>query len=288
MQALFSTHGGLFVTKSTFRRYLTLAGGLLVGWLFIRYALPVLLPFLLGAGLALAAEPLVRLLNRRLRLPRWLAAGVGVTAVFILLLALLVLLIALLVREAGQLTGILPGLVESVRQGMGSLEGWLLSLASAAPQSIRAVITGGVTGFFSDSSAVMERVTEKLLGFATGLLGGVTKGALGFGTGILAAFMISAKLPKIREFLSSRLPKVWKDRYLPALKELKGTLTGWLTAQLKLMLITMGLLTVGFLVLKIPYAPLWAAVIAFVDALPVLGSGVVLIPWSVISLLQGQ
>ena len=40
-----------------------------------RYLLPVLMPFLLGAGLALAAEPLVALLGRKL--PRGAATGIG-------------------------------------------------------------------------------------------------------------------------------------------------------------------------------------------------------------------
>ena len=38
--------------------------------------------------------------------------------------------------------------------------------------------------------------------------------------------------------------------------------------------------------LGIPYAPLWSGFIAIVDAVPLLGTGTVLIPWSVVSLLQ--
>ena len=37
-----------------------------------------------------------------------------------------------------------------------------------------------------------------------------------------------------------------------------------------------------------PYAPLWAAAIALLDALPVLGTGIVLIPWSIVSFLQAD
>ena len=44
----------------------------------------------------------------------------------------------------------------------------------------------------------------------------------------------------------------------------------------------------GLLLLKIPHAPLWAAVVALVDVFPVLGTGTVLLPWSLISFLQGD
>ena len=57
-----------------------------------RYLLPVLTPFLLGAGLALAAEPLVALLGRRL--PRGAATGVGVTVTFAILALIVTALVA--------------------------------------------------------------------------------------------------------------------------------------------------------------------------------------------------
>ena len=49
-----------------------------------KYLLPLFLPFLLGAGLAVAAEPLVAFLSNRLRLRRGIASGIGITAAFCL------------------------------------------------------------------------------------------------------------------------------------------------------------------------------------------------------------
>lgn len=274
--------------KSTFRLIFVLAGGIFGGWFLIRYALPVLFPFLLGAGLALAAEPMVAVLDRRLRMKRWLAAGIGVTGVFVLLLAVLVLLTALLFRQAGRLTAIVPELAQSVQLGMGSLEDWLLRSASAAPQNIRSVINRTVTGFFSDGTALVGQVAGTLPGVLSRLFGHVTSGVLSLATAVLAAFMISAKLPKLRELIHQHTPEAWKRRYLPVLQGLRKAVVGWLTAQLKLTVVVMGLLTVSFWLLRIPHGLFWAAVISLVDALPVLGCGVVLVPWSLISLLQGN
>jgi predicted PurR-regulated permease PerM len=100
--------------------------------------------------------------------------------------------------------------------------------------------------------------------------------------------MISAKLPKIRLWFRERVPAVWRERYLPAVKGIKNTLIGWVIAQLKLSVITLGLLLMGFWLLQIPHAPVWAVGVALVDAIPVLGTGTVLIPWSVVCLLQGE
>ena len=70
--------------------------------------MPFLFPFLLGTALALAAEPVVRLLSGRLHLRRGLAAGAGVTLALVFLLGFLLLLGALLVREAGNFARQIP------------------------------------------------------------------------------------------------------------------------------------------------------------------------------------
>ena len=74
------------------RKFVTFTLFLLGLWLGVQFLLPLGLPFLLGAGLALAAEPVVDFLCRTARLPRAAAVGVGVTAT-IAFLSLLVFLV---------------------------------------------------------------------------------------------------------------------------------------------------------------------------------------------------
>lgn len=275
------------MSKGTLKGVFVLTGGILGGWFFTRYALPVLFPFLLGAGLALAAEPMVFLLHSRLKLKRWLASGIGVSGVFFLLITLLVLVGALLFRQAGKVTALVPELAQSVQQGMSSLENWLLRSASTAPENVRNVINRTVTGFFSDGSALVGQVASTLPGILSRVFSHVTNWIFGLATAVLAAFMISGRLPSLRTWAARKLPDTWKNRYLPALKGLRRVVTGWLMAQLKLTLVVMGLLVVSFWLLKIPHSLFWAAIIALVDALPILGCGVVLVPWSLICFLQG-
>ena len=60
------------------RRFLTAAAILFGFFLSVRYLLPLILPFLIGALLALGAEPIVRFFCRHLRLPRPVASGIVV------------------------------------------------------------------------------------------------------------------------------------------------------------------------------------------------------------------
>ena len=42
------------------------------------------------------------------------------------------------------------------------------------------------------------------------------------------------------------------------------------------------------MLLRISNAPLWAGIVAVVDAVPILGTGTVLLPWALVSVLQGK
>jgi len=270
------------------RKYLFPAAALLIFWLGVRYILPFALPFLLAAALALVSEPLVKVFQHRLHLRRSVASGIGVSIALLLTLLITLMLCAFLLKELGELAGILPDLEDTATTGMASLEGFFVSLAAKAPKSVNTVLTHSVENLFSGSSRVLDQVSGRLLDMASGILKGLPDSALGLGTWILASFMTSAKLPKIKAFLRQRLPARWREEYVPALKQLRHSLAGWLLAQLKLTGITFCVLTVGFLVLQVRHAPLWAALISLVDALPILGTGTVLIPWSLVCFLQGD
>ena len=71
------------------RKYIFIAGIFLSIFLAARYLLPLFLPILLGASLALAAEPLVQFLTGRLRIKRWIATGIGVSVAFSFLVLIL-------------------------------------------------------------------------------------------------------------------------------------------------------------------------------------------------------
>ena len=273
---------------SVSRRILITGGAILAAWLVLKYFLPILMPFLLALALALLADPLVSFFQKTTHLPRWAAAGLGVSVTLTVCTLVLMTLGAFLLRELAALAGILPDLETTARNGLSALRGWLTDMAGSAPGGIRAILTHSLEGFFSDSTQILDRITGKLLGLASSVLAHLPDSALGIGTWVLACYMISAKLPGLRERLMSLLPQKRIKNTLQAFRQIRSCVSGWLLAQLKLIGMTLAVLLVGFFLLKIPYAPLWALAICLVDALPVLGTGTVLIPWSIVEFLQGN
>ena len=271
-----------------FRKLSVSAGIALFFWVSIRYLMPIITPFLLAFLLALAAEPLVRYLCGKAKLPRAAATGIAMTMTLAFLFLILVFLFALLLRQLRSLSGFVPTLEHTALKGLDSLQLWLTQLVQTMPKSIQPMAERSVDGLFSNGSAVIDRIASWLLGLASNIVSKLPDSLLGFGTWLLACFMISAKLPTIGHWLRQHLPKSWFETYLPMLKRLKKAILGWLLAQCKLIGITFFVLTIGFFILRVSHAPLWAALISLVDALPILGTGVVLIPWSLISFLQGN
>lgn len=274
--------------KTRWKWVLLAAGGLVGLWLGTKYLLPAALPFLLGGLLALAAEPAVALCHTRLKLPRGAAAGVGVTVTLLLLAGLLTLLGAIALKQLTRLAQTVPDLESTALQGLSSLRSWFSSLADRAPAGVQPVLHRAVEGVFSDSSLLIDRVTDHLPGAVTSALSGVPNGALGIGTGLLAAFLISARLPKLKAALARAVPGSWRETGLPVLRRVKTSLGGWLRAQGILSGVIFGILCLGFLLLRLPNGFVWAFLIALMDAVPMLGTGIALVPWAAVSLLQGE
>ena len=268
------------------RKAFSLLFFLLAVWLGIQFLLPLLFPFLLGGALALAAEPMVAFLCRSLRLRRGAAAGIGVTAAFCLIVLLLMLLCALIVRELGVLVSILPSLEQAAAGGIAALSGWAMELVARLPGGLRDLLSPGITEFFSGSSQLLSQAFRYVVGLTGGVLSQVPDGALVLGTAVISSYMLSAKLPKLRDWLREKISRERIRKYLESLHRVKAALGGWLKAQVKLMGLTWVILTLALVLLRIPYAPLWATAVALVDAFPILGTGTVLLPWALVCFLQ--
>lgn len=273
--------------KRSFHTILTLIGAILALWLGLWYIFPILLPFALGGALAAGVEPLVKLLQRKLRLPRFAASLVCVSLGIVLLLGVLTLLAALAVRELKNLSGAVPALTEAAQVSLAAAEDWLLAMADGAPDALRAGLIQAVRDVFSGGSALLERLAGWALGLATGILGRVPGGLLGLGTAVLSAYMISGKYPALRQRLDALLSR-WGGHLPGALQGLKEAVLGWLKAQCKLSALTFCVTALGFLLMGVKGWLLWAFLTALVDAVPVLGTGTVLLPWSLVCFIQGS
>ncbi len=256
-------------------------------WLGLKLLLPLLLPFLLGTLLALGADRPAAFLCQRGRLPRSLAAGIAVGGEIAGLGLLLLILAGLLVSRIGSLPQALPSILDTAQSGIAFLEGKLLLLSPSLPDGLESTYRQGVQELFSGGAELLARLSRFALGTAGAALTRLPGQALTLGTAILSGFLICAKLPVLRE----EMPKLFRGRQAEALlrgmNRLRSAGKMWLVSQAKLLGVTFCILFSGFCLLRTPYPLLLALLAALVDALPVLGTGCILLPWAIVCFLNG-
>ena len=87
---------------------------------------------------------------------------------------------------------------------------------------------------------------------------------------------------------AQNLPTSIWDRYLLLKKSIGKAVGGYFKAQLKIEVWIYLLMLIGLAVLRVRYAGVIALGIAFLDFLPVFGSGTALIPWAIVKFLSGH
>ncbi len=108
------------------------------------------------------------------------------------------------------------------------------------------------------------------------------------GITVLSLFYIGIDYDKICHFLSLQLSEKAKSRFTEVKNVIIDTANDLFRAYFLLAFITFIQLLVGFLILDIDYAFILAVTTSLVDLFPILGTGTVLIPWAIISFLDGN
>ena len=105
---------------------------------------------------------------------------------------------------------------------------------------------------------------------------------------LLAAFFIAKDWEKMLLFIHQKLPPSLYKKTLMVFKHLRQSLFGWFQAQLILVFCTGIFVFIGLLLLHVEHAAVLALFIAFVDLLPLFGTGAVFLPWIFIHVLTGE
>ena len=270
--------------QRTITTLLWLAGAVV----FFRWLLAPLLPFLLALALSAMVEPAVQRLRRFLRVRRSFAAAVVTTA---LLLALGGVVAALLLRlglELRQWSEKLPEAIAGFPAVWNRLLDRMGEWYAASPAVIRTALDTLASQLMEEGPSLAGSVGGWLMNVASSLLSGLPDAGLFLVTTILAVYFTSLNYPAILSFLKRQLPAAWQAKCRNAAQCFRSTILKWLRAELLLILATFVILLAGFFWMGLDYALLAAVFTALVDALPVLGTGTVLFPWALGSLLMGN
>lgn len=278
--------------KENLTRFLLLsasaAAALGIFYILFRYLLRWLLPFLLALAISALLEPFICWCKKRLHLQRGFSAAVATIACVILLGAGLFRLFTAILQQATALLTQLPLLLAELPP---LLQHWQLRLSefcAACGEPLRGWGAALSTRISSGSLELLSEWSAALLAKLPSVVTLLPELVLAFATTILAVFYTSSCFPDIRAFLLRQLPRRYHNDARQVKQNICLTIAKWLRAETLLWLLTFLVLFFGLLLLRVEFALLLAFLISFVDLLPVLGTGTILLPWAAMAFLIGR
>ncbi len=261
---------------------------ILIIWLLLRYALRWLLPFIAALGIARLLEPVVSMLCARLKLPRPLASALCTVFVFAAAIALVSLIVA---RASYELTAFARRLAElsgGLSEAVASLFSKMRGFIESAPKELQAPIRSALEGLPGKAGEVAASLSKWIISLLSGILSAGPKILLFAFTCALGTFFISSAYSQFTGFIMRQIPERHHAAMRDIRSDLRRTTGNWFKAQLILTGVTFCELFVLFCIMRIDFAILLALAVAVVDMLPVLGTGIALIPWALFLLVSGK
>jgi sporulation integral membrane protein YtvI len=249
-------------------------------FLAVRFILPYVLPFALGTAVAVIIEPAVDLVQRRGKMSRGLAVALVLSLVMFAGLYLLYLVMVTLIGELVRLYQQLPQDYAAALIRADELVRLFGEALPALPDPLRLSLEAQLASAYQELTGLVGSVVE---GFrrAPGL---VTVWMVA----ILSAFFISRDRREINRFLLSLLPAVWRERVRRANADVLRSVLGLVNAQILLVGLTAAFATIALRLAGVIYAAPIGLAVGVLDLLPVLGPGLIFLPWSAYAVLAGQ
>jgi sporulation integral membrane protein YtvI len=246
------------------------------------------MPFVIGWIIAIIANPLVHFLEKRVKIHRKHSSAIILILVIAAIIGVAVLIIALLVKEVRELLSDLPTITKSVKTQLDVLTQAILRFSRTLPTNIQSMINNLIEGVGNYASNISKQVEPLTVSKAGNFVQNIAEGFLGLIVIILSAYFFAAGRNDISAKLKKHIPSQITSYWNLIFDNFKAAFGGYFKAQFKIMLVITIIMFFGFEILKVGYSFLFALGIAFLDVLPVFGTGAVLWPWAIIDMLTGN
>lgn len=247
------------------------------------------LPFLIAFTIYLLIEPAIKYLMNKFNLHRKTSSILIFILVFTVIGGLLAWGIATLISEG---TNLLQGLNDYIDKMYNMVED--ISNSSGLnkvkiPDQVRNVFENSANDFIANISVWSRNILTNFLNF----ISQIPKIAIYFVISILALYFLCVDKIYILDQFEHHLPRTWVRKVLIHISEISKSLGCYLKAEGILVLVSFIISVIGLYLLKIigfkiNYPLTFAIGIGIVDALPILGSGTVMVPWAIISGINGD
>ncbi|NLP15735.1 MAG: sporulation integral membrane protein YtvI [Clostridiales bacterium] len=263
--------------------YIALILGL--GYIIIKYTLPLLMPFIIGLIIAVLSRRIIDFIEKKTRIKRSIVSII----VLILFYGILVLIISMIgARVFTFLKDVFGQLPDLYRY---SIEPALVKITDNLIEQfpdIKPYLEEFALNISDTLFTYVKNASTTVISTITGLAGKLPSLLIKLIFTIVSSFFFTIDYYKISDFVLRQFKGERREMVLKLKDNGVGTIAKFIKAYSAIISITFLELSIGFWILGIPNPFLFGAMIAFIDILPILGTGAVLLPWSVIALVLGN
>ena len=261
----------------------------LLAFVLLRYALPLVSPFAIAFLIAYILKRPIRFLTDKLRIPGKLSATLSVILFYGVVGAMLTLLSIKAVSGIVDLIGNLPALYETYVQPyfmdiLWNIEGVFMEME---PSLVAALDEVGMR-MIQSLGDLVTGLSVWVMGFATDVATSVPGLFVKLVLMIISTFFIAIDYDRLTGICLRQMSAGTKTVFLQIKEYIAGTLWVCVRSYALIMSITFVELSIGLTLIRIDHAILVAFVIAIFDILPVLGTGGIMIPWAILTAIQGN
>ena len=247
------------------------------------------MPFLIAFIISLMIEPAIKYLMKKTKITRKMSSIIIFAIVFAIIIGSITWGIISLISES---TNLLQTLNIYIDKAYVQIQGMMGNLGIS-----RISISNNVLNIAENASKeILVKVSKWLTEFLTKLINAITSIpviAIYTVITILSIYFMCTDKIYILDLMEHHMPKKWIQKIAGHVREITKSLGEYLKAEAILILVSfvisvIGLYSFKFIGMNIKYPLLMALAIGFVDALPILGSGSVMVPWAIISALNGD
>lgn len=265
---------------------------ILAGALLLIFVLPkaivFLWPFVAGWIISMMAHPVIEYLEKKVKLPKKFGSAILIAAV---ITGIIVVLYFAVRGIALQVIGFIQDAPdirhEIMRQGM-IFQKKIEQFLSILPPSFGKQFdqwSGSIGDLFKKAAS---SAGDYGVARAGGVVKGVTSGLLGLVVMLFAAYMFSLEREKLIAWYEKCIPGFVKHKINVFMKNSVGVLVSYCLAQLKIMIVIIAILWIGFFIAGIGHSFIYSVLVGIVDIFPILGTGTVIIPWAIFKLITGD
>lgn len=278
----------LLYVKIVVNLILCILAAVLVIWLGPKL-LSFFLPFVIALIVSAIANPLVNFLEKKVKILRKYSSAVIIVFVLAFLFALIYFAlwgaiqgVQALFGEMDDIIATFLGFLDEFRLALSNLSISLPASLHEAIQSLDSSIETTLTSFAKD---LMEQINFSAAG---SYLNNALTVLILIIISILATYFVMIDRNQLSLAVSRMVPMSIQQYYHVVMDNIKTAVGGYLKTQLKLMIIIMLALWLGFKLLNVEYALLLAFITAILDFLPVFGTGTIIGPWVVFKVISGD